>query len=66
MVARASKWDVTFGVSHNPSAGLVFLSFGFNWVDVGGLLGGRLDEDIVRTPVKASTTRGEVKRAATM
>ncbi|GAB4820248.1 hypothetical protein N2152v2_007294 [Parachlorella kessleri] len=46
--------------------GLVFLSFGFNWVDVGGLLGGRLDEDIVRTPVKASTTRGEVKRAATI
>jgi hypothetical protein len=46
-------------------AGLVFLAFGFNWVDVGGLLGGRLDDDIVRTPVKASGKR-EVKRAQTM
>jgi hypothetical protein len=54
-------------------SGTVFLAFGFNMVDVGGLLGGRLDEDIVRVPAKA-TTKGtskaggkpEVKRAVTM
>ncbi|PSC71384.1 glycosyltransferase family 2 [Micractinium conductrix] len=34
--------------------GFVFLSFAFNWVDAGGLLGGRLDDDIVRVQVKAS------------
>ena len=37
-------------------AGFVFLAFGFNWVDAGGLLGGRLDEDIVRVP--AAKVRG--------
>lgn len=31
----------------------MFLAFGFNWVDAGGLLGGRLDEDIVRVPASA-------------
>lgn len=59
--------------------GLVFLAFGFNWVDVGGLLGGRLDEDIVRVPARATITAGSggsgakagrrpemVKRAHTM
>jgi hypothetical protein len=50
----------------------VFLAFGFNWVDAGGLLGGRLDEDIVRVPAtgsKAATVAGrlrEVKRSHTM
>jgi hypothetical protein len=46
----------------------VFLAFGFNWVDAGGLLGGRLDEDIVRVPAtgsKAGRLR-EVKRSHTM
>ena len=53
----------------------MFLAFGFNWVDVGGLLGGRLDEDVVRVPAKAvsftaakgsAKGRPEVKRAHTM
>lgn len=51
------------------SAGLVFLAFGFNMVDVGGLLGGRLDEDVVRVPAKSTTKakgKPEVKRATTM
>lgn len=44
--------------SHPPALlpflpGFVFLAFGFNWVDAGGLLGGRLDEDIVRVPASA-------------
>ncbi|KAL4420802.1 hypothetical protein ABPG75_010458 [Micractinium tetrahymenae] len=34
--------------------GAVFLAFAFNWVDAGGLLGGRLGDDIIRVPVKAS------------
>ena len=37
-------------------AGFVFLAFGFNWVDAGSLLGGRLDEDVVRVP--AAKVRG--------
>lgn len=37
-----------------PAAGTVFLAFAFNWVDAGGLLGGRLGDDIIRVPVKAS------------
>ena len=36
-----------------PPPGFVFLAFGFNWVDAGGLLGGRLDEDVVRVPASA-------------
>lgn len=36
--------------------GLVFLAFGLNWVDVGGPLGGRLGEDVVRVPVRADGT----------
>lgn len=54
------------------AAGLVFLAFGLNWVDVGGLLGGRLDEDLIRIPAKGMSKvegaggRSEVKRAATM
>ena len=49
----------------------MFLAFGLNWVDAGGLLGGRLDEDVVRVPVKASgaplaPAGREVKRAYTM
>lgn len=34
--------------------GTVFLGFAFNWVDAGGLLGGRLGDDIIRVPVRAS------------
>jgi hypothetical protein len=47
-------------------AGFVFLAFGLNWVDAGGLLGGRLDEDVVRVPVRASGAPREVKRSLTM
>lgn len=34
--------------------GMVFLAFGVNAVDAGGLLGGRLGEDVVRVPVDAA------------
>ncbi|KAI3430675.1 hypothetical protein D9Q98_005265 [Chlorella vulgaris] len=44
----------------------VFLTFGLNWVDAGGLLGGRLDEDVVRVPVRASGAPREVKRSLTI
>lgn len=55
--------------------GLVFLAFGFNMVDVGGLLGGRLDEGLFKVvPAAAIALEGEagskaardVKRAITM
>ena len=46
--------------------GLVFMAFGFNWVDCGGLLGGRLDEDIVRVPTTISRRNlASVARSAT-
>lgn len=41
--------------------GLVFFAFGVNAVDAGGLLGGRLGEDVVRVPVNAA---GEILRTA--
>ncbi|KAL6777939.1 hypothetical protein ACKKBG_A16285 [Auxenochlorella protothecoides x Auxenochlorella symbiontica] len=34
--------------------GAVFLAFGLNAVDAGGLLGGRLDDDVVLVPVNAA------------
>ena len=38
--------------SCNESQGLVFLAFGFNLVDCGGLLGGRLDSGDAKLPSK--------------
>ena len=43
------------------------MAFGFNWVDCGGLLGGRLDEDIVRVPTTISRRNlASVARSATV
>jgi hypothetical protein len=73
MVAYHSR--TTHPAAHPLHAGFVFLAFGLNWVDAGGLLGGRLDEDVVRVPVSpsgavlsgaAAHAAREVKRAQTM
>ena len=39
-----------------PLQGLVFLAFGFNLVDCGGLLGGRLDSGDAKLPSKKVCT----------
>ena len=65
-LSPSPRWPPPFPAP--AAAGFVFLAFGFNWVDAGGLLGGRLDEDIVRAPAtgsKAGRLR-EVKRSHTM
>lgn len=71
--ARSETWTSA------PPAGCVFLAFGFNWVDCGGLLGGRLDEDVALVPKAAKAlaaaaaapagahhAKPEVKRTRTM
>jgi beta-mannan synthase len=45
--------------------GMVFVSFGFNMVDVGGLLGGRLDVEIIKVYSPLST-HPEVYRTSTV
>ena len=45
--------------------GLVFFAFGFNMVDVGGLLGGRLDVDLIKTYTPVSQ-REEIERTTTV
>ncbi|EFN51937.1 hypothetical protein CHLNCDRAFT_139598 [Chlorella variabilis] len=75
--AAAGFYGLFAGTAHMGLAlyllvqSFVFLAFGLNWVDAGGLLGGRLDEDVVRVPVKASgaplaPAGREVKRAYTI
>ncbi|KDD76984.1 glycosyltransferase-like protein, partial [Helicosporidium sp. ATCC 50920] len=44
--------------------GCVFAAFGLNWVDCGGVLGGRLDDDIVRVPAGHPTPADAVAGAA--
>eukprot|EP00887_Chlorella_sp_A99_P007190 scaffold2.g7190.t1 len=70
----AGRWLCALGQRRAQTGG-VFLAFGFNMVDVGGLLGGRLDEGLFKAPAAAALDTGgeagvgaktEVKRAVTI
>lgn len=61
-VLSGSHWGIS---SYMLVQGMVFFAFGFNMVDVGGLLGGRLDVEIIKTYEPVST-RPEVYRTNTV
>ncbi len=63
LMLSTSQWGLA---SYFLVQGLVFVSFGFNMVDVGGLLGGRVDHNLLSKSTAVSETGREVLRQTTM
>lgn len=63
LMLSTSQWGLA---SYFLVQGLVFVSFGFNMVDVGGLLGGRVDRNFLSQATPASEAGREMLRQTTM